>query len=408
MKLRKALAFIIFLGLSASTSSQVLYGQQASHDSMNYLVRVQLKFDNDIQTDQDIFGGIDAFGGTIISERFILTVANPFRSRPSRVVVKAGVKNYRDAGQVRETDMDHVHPHPLYQPNGDGNGFDASYDVALIHLAGIWGKLYLGVNYRATKADLPVGLYREVIELPLGFTCKITGWGSTQRGYPHAHHGYPDHAMEAKVQLRDDQECLNARNFQSYPAQTKSFPFYRRNKHLCYEGALRLVGRPSAGLGDEGGPVSCKVLQDGQLAEFVFAVHLFSRNNDVSEPDRLNVGVKLDKEKIDWINETMRRNDFYLNLVHRVSNFRIKINDFYENLVHRVSSISLENVVDRVNYYGQYLFGFMIWLAFVVGIFYGLNRFIRSIVYNETLSLGYKPHPDPRVFGQGYEPLQEY
>ena len=381
MKLRKALAFIIFLGLSASTSSQVLYGQQASHDSMNYLVRVQVKFDNGIQTDQDIFGGIDAFGGTIISERFILTVANPFRSRPSRVVVKAGVKNYRDAGQVRETGMDHVHPHPLYQPNGDGNGFDASYDVALIHLAG--EKLHLGVNYRATKADLPVGLYREVIELPLGFTCKITGWGSTQRGYPHAHHGYPDHAMEAKVQLRDDQECLNARNFQSYPAQTKSFPFYRRNKHLCYKGSRSLVGRPSAGLGDEGGPVSCKVLQDGQLAEFVFAVHSFSRNNDVSEPDRLNVGLKLNEEKIDWIQATMRRNDFF------------------GTLVHRITSISLED-------FALYLVQFIMWLAFVVGIFYGLNRFIRSIVYNETLSLGYSPHPDPRVFGQGYEPLQEY
>ena len=202
MKLRKALAFIIFLGLSASTSSQVLYGQQASHDSMNYLVRVQVKLDNDIQTDQHIFGGIDLFGGIIISERFILTVANPFRSRPSRVVVKAGVKNYRDAGQVRETGMDHVHPHPLYQPNGDGNGFDASYDVALIHLAG--EKLHLGVNYRATKAVLPVDFYLKVIELPLGTTCKITGWGSTQRGYPHAHHGYPDHATEGQVIVRDD------------------------------------------------------------------------------------------------------------------------------------------------------------------------------------------------------------
>merc|ERR1712183_131362 len=320
MKLRKALAFIIFLGLSASTSSQVLWGEAAFPYSIKYLVFVQIRFDNGIPGQVNV---ADRFSGIIISERFILTVAAKFKPlqlygsiyRPSRVIVQAGVKDWRDGGQVRETDMDHVHPHPLYQPNG--NGRNRSYDVALIHLAG--EELHLSSSNRATKAVLPVGFYGNVIEMPPGTEYKITGWGATHRGYPHAPEGFPDRAMEAVVEVKNDQQCLNA-----------NFPFYERNKHLCYGCKQPNLPRcESAGMSDEGGPVSCKVAGVNPMMRMdwsgysemwtVFAVHSFGRNNYMSERDTLNVGVRLDEEKIDWIKATMWRLDSYGTLVHRIT-----------------------------------------------------------------------------------------
>ena len=269
MCLRISFSLLILFVVFSLTRTQVLEGQLAVPNKLNYLVYIRTDLINEKSgMEVDRTGG-----GVIINMRWILTAAHnidPYTEdsvvyTPYNVLVVAGTKTKDDEGddaQRRQMKIEDVVVHEKYLPNKD-----RKYDAALIFL-----RERLKESDTVKQADR---FLRPGEIVPVGTKCVVSGWGIFE--YEHIpkigenpwdeelvlNEKYPVHARQGTVDVLVHSKCRAP---------------HESSHHLCYGCDS---GRcPMTAKGDSGSPITC-ALEEGEnpMDGVVVAIHIFGCND---------------------------------------------------------------------------------------------------------------------------------
>lgn len=205
-------------------SQRLIGGQEAIPHSWPWQVFVKI---------EGKAGGYDC-GGSIISEKWILTAAHcvPYRPVPAMSYVYAGIHRIH-TGPKQKLKVKRVIVHSQYGfPILDNN------DIALVELE---KPLVFSPQIQ------PLCLPDPSICLPHGMKCAATGWGVTDKFGTQI----PDALNEVAVRLIEKEQCENIHS--DYQGQLS-------DEMLC---AGYKEGGRDACLGDSGGPLACQIEENG-------------------------------------------------------------------------------------------------------------------------------------------------
>ncbi|KAF4073797.1 hypothetical protein AMELA_G00247520 [Ameiurus melas] len=166
-------------------------------------------------------------GGSIITNRWILTAAHCLFQPYTQFSVRVGLTKLSDAGT--EYEWENIIIHPNYNTSSLQN------DIALI-------KLKKAITFNNNVR--PVCLMEAEKEARfLGKKCTVTGWGRLKSG------SFPDILQEAEVPLMSSEVCAKVLSKEDLE------PYKVISSNLC-------AGYPEGGIdtcdGDSGGPLVCK------------------------------------------------------------------------------------------------------------------------------------------------------
>ncbi|XP_078077022.1 ovochymase-2 isoform X3 [Mustelus asterias] len=223
-------------------------------------------------------------GGTIISEKWVLTAAHCIRDRNILSVLKvtAGEYNLKNLEKAEQTQtVKRVIIHPKFKA-----AYPVEYDIALLELNGIF---IFGENI------YPACLPKEGDIFDTGTICTTAGWGRLSEGGR-----LPNTLHEVELPILDFKTCLKAmqsviRRFKGETLMCAGFP----------------DGRKDACQGDSGGPLMCRGEVDAWTVTGVTSWGMgcgrsWKDNNSKSPSKRGTPGIFTKVKALkSWIQQTM-------------------------------------------------------------------------------------------------------
>jgi len=284
----------ILFALLSAVASQVYHGQPLGNYSMNFLVRVEAKFPPNMWRRR---GLLQQGGGTIVSDRMILTAAHVvadatyFQNLPAVVEVDAGTKRLdrvpQSGAQVQWVKNERVHILPRWRNLVTGQ-IDPRYDVALIFLV---KPLTMGRMVKKAILGPPP------INPDFGDACHVMGWGLTTKMVYDQRHGPHLQVKNSSIQAM----IGTVRKLHPIQCETPAYlvGYFHRTHHFCYGCTRRDLMRQAPGKGDSGGPVVCM----HNNRQYVVAVHSLGCNdvNGACRPETPSAGVKIDQGLKEWM-----------------------------------------------------------------------------------------------------------
>jgi secreted trypsin-like serine protease len=220
-----------------------------------------------------------ACGGSLISEKFVLTAAHCLRKKSPPIVVRLGDQNLKstnDKAQPQEFGVKNYIKHESYKAKTN------YYDIGLIELDGL--PIF-------TKFVRPACLWQE-IQFPRE-TATATGWGMLEYLGSQA-----EELQKVSLTLMQNQDCNP--HFKHIIQYTEKLKQGIVDSQLCaaaIEGG-RLVGGKDTCQGDSGGPLQI-TLKDNLCAHYVVGLTSFAPAG-CGEENSPGVYTRV-SEYIDWI-----------------------------------------------------------------------------------------------------------
>uniref|UniRef100_A0A3B3VGC0 Duodenase-1-like n=2 Tax=Poecilia latipinna TaxID=48699 RepID=A0A3B3VGC0_9TELE len=224
--------------------SDIIHGERASQNSMQYMVSLQNKT------------GHHVCGGFLVSEDFVVTAAHCAKEVPVRVVLGTHKLSKKNMNPVN---IEYFCKYPTYKNVGLGN------DIMLLKLSG-----KAPLNNRVKTIPLPTSSNANLKD---GQICSVAGWGKTG-----TNHFTVDDLRVVNVSILNPQLCREKWGA-GFPSNVICAGGYDTDKGFCQ--------------GDSGGPLVCNRVAVGVVS--------FNNRTNCDYPDLPNVYTDISKY-LPWIN----------------------------------------------------------------------------------------------------------
>ncbi|XP_008405427.1 duodenase-1-like [Poecilia reticulata] len=230
--------------------SDIIHGEKAPENSMQYMVSVQNK------------RGHHVCGGFLVSEDFAVTAAHCAKEEPEDVVLGTHKLSKRNLSPVK---IEHVCKYPTYKDVGFGD------DIMLLKLSG-----KASLNYMVKTIPLPTSSNANLKDDQI---CSVAGWGQTG-----TNHFTVDDLRVVNVSILNPQLCREKWGA-GFPSNVICAGGYNTDKGFCQ--------------GDSGGPLVCDGVAVGVVS--------FNNGKNCDYPDVPNVYTDISKY-LEWINSIIKTN----------------------------------------------------------------------------------------------------
>ncbi|XP_014853269.1 PREDICTED: duodenase-1-like [Poecilia mexicana] len=223
--------------------SDIIHGEKAPENSMQYMVSVQNKRGH-------------VCGGFLVSEDFVVTAAHCAKDEPEDVVLGTHKLSKRNLSPVN---IECICKYPTYKDVGFGD------DIMLLKLSG-----KAPLNNKVTIIPLPTSSNANLKD---GQICSVAGWGKTGTNLPNV-----DDLRVVNVSILNPQLCREKWG-DPFPSNVICAGGYDTDKGFCQ--------------GDSGGPLVCNQVAVGVVS--------FNNRANCNYPDVPNVYTDISKY-LPWIN----------------------------------------------------------------------------------------------------------
>ncbi|XP_023195817.1 duodenase-1-like [Xiphophorus maculatus] len=227
--------------------SDIVHGEKAPENSMQYMVSVQNKYGH-------------VCGGFLVSQDFAATAAHCATDEPVSVVLGTHKLSKRN---VSPMNIEYLCKYPTYKSVGLGD------DIMLLKLSGT-----APLNNRVKIIPLPTSSNANLAD---GQICSVAGWGQTG-----THHAGVDDLRVVNVSILNPQLCREKWG-NDFPSNVICAGGYNTDKGFCQ--------------GDSGGPLVCNGVAVGVVS--------FNNQKICNYPDVPNVYTDISKY-LQWINNIMK------------------------------------------------------------------------------------------------------
>uniref|UniRef100_A0A3B5LT41 trypsin n=1 Tax=Xiphophorus couchianus TaxID=32473 RepID=A0A3B5LT41_9TELE len=229
--------------------SDIIHGEKAPANSMQYMVSVQNKWGH-------------VCGGFLVRQDIVITAAHCAEDEPVRVVLGTHKLSKRNMSPVN---IEYFCKYPTYKSVGLGD------DIMLLKLS-----RKFPLNNRVKIISLPTSSNANLRD---GQICSVAGWGQTG-----PHHAIVDDLRVVNVSILNPQLCRDIWG-DDFPSNVICAGGYNTDKGFCQ--------------GDSGGPLVCNGVAVGVVS--------FNKRANCNYPDVPNVYTDISKY-LQWINNIVKTN----------------------------------------------------------------------------------------------------